>query len=168
MLTKILSGKSCAACRVCCVFDRDDVWEMPLVSEQLKEYIEKEKIVDTDFVPAGKEYRFSVEFEENEELVNCPALTDTGCALGKNKPFDCSIWPFRLMRIDENLCGITVSPVCGTVSALSVSSLSDFVNNHRYDNGKTLLEIITAYATEHPDIIKPYIENYPILSIVKM
>ena len=41
MLKKILSPLSCAQCRVCCVFDRDDCWEMPLVYPELAELINK-------------------------------------------------------------------------------------------------------------------------------
>ena len=34
MLKKILKGESCAACRLCCVFDRYDVWETPVFTAE--------------------------------------------------------------------------------------------------------------------------------------
>ena len=168
MLGKILSKESCANCRVCCIFDREDVWEMPLVSKELKAYITNRSDADVKLTPVGGEYRFDVEFKDGEELVSCPMLTDTGCSLGDNKPFDCRIWPFRIMRIKDNLCGITVSPVCECVSALSVAQLSDFLINHKHENGKALYEIIAGYAVIHTDIIKPYIDDYPILKLVRL
>ena len=39
MLKKILSGESCANCRLCCVFDRYDVWETPVFTEDIKNKI---------------------------------------------------------------------------------------------------------------------------------
>ena len=93
-------------------------------------------------------------------------LTEKGCALGDNKPFDCRVWPFRVNRISENLLGITVSPVCETVSALPVSKLSAFISK-RYNEQGSLADIMLDYAKKHPYIIKPYIDGYPVLKIVK-
>ena len=41
MLTEILSREACAKCRVCCVFDKDDIWEIPVISPETSEYIKK-------------------------------------------------------------------------------------------------------------------------------
>ena len=41
MLTEILSREACAKCRVCCVFDKDDIWEIPVIPPETAEYIKK-------------------------------------------------------------------------------------------------------------------------------
>ena len=35
MLKNILSGNDCAKCRICCVFDKYDIWETPVVDDEL-------------------------------------------------------------------------------------------------------------------------------------
>lgn len=162
MLKKILNPSSCAACRVCCGFDREDVWEIPIVTAELAEYIKKNIKSNVDLEPFGKEYKFKMKFTDGEELSYCPMLTENGCVLKDNKPFDCRIWPFRIMRISDDVIGITVSPVCETVSALPLSELTAFLLGE-----ERMGEKIFEYAAKHPDAIKPYIDNYPILMVKK-
>lgn len=166
MLTEILSREACAKCRVCCVFDKDDIWEIPVISPETAEYIKKNIDENAELEPYEDGYRFVMQFKDGDELTYCPMLTEKGCALGDNKPFDCRVWPFRVNRISENLLGITVSPVCETVSALPVSKLSTFINK-RYNEQGSLADIMLDYAKKHPYIIKPYIDGYPVLKIVK-
>lgn len=152
MLKKILSSETCKNCRVCCVFDRDDVWEIPLVSEEIYKDIIKER-PELKLINRGKtSYVFDMEFKE-DGLTYCPALSETGCTLGKNKPFDCRIWPFRVMKKGDDPV-ITLSPVC------------EFINP-RDKNVQSLAEelapIIFSEAERNPDIIKDYIEGYPVM-----
>lgn len=166
MLKNILEPSSCAKCRVCCVFDRDDIWEIPLVSAELLMYIKEKVNPDIEFEKFGSEYRFVMPFEEGKELSYCPMLTETGCVLKDNKPFDCRVWPFRVNRISDNLCAITVSPVCESVSSLPLNKLRDFLFDDR--KGESLADTMFSYVKTSPDNIKPYIENYPILAIREM
>lgn len=167
MLTKILNRESCAKCRVCCVFDRYDVWEIPVISSDTAEYIKKNIDKNAEFEPYQDGYRFVMHFKDGEELTYCPMLTDKGCILGDKKPFDCKVWPFRVNRISDDILGITVSPVCETVSALPVSKLSTFINEEYYENN-SLADIMFDYANKHPYMIKPYIDGYPVLKIKKI
>lgn len=155
MLKKILSPLSCAECRVCCVFDRDDCWEMPLVYPELAELINK-NYENVPLEKNGEVFGFVPDFDE-EGLAKCPMLTKSGCSLGEKKPFDCKIWPFRVMRTGGQLA-ITVSPVCETVSALPLKALSEFVSQE-------LADTIYNHAKSHPEMIKPYIDGYPILRV---
>lgn len=157
MLTKILSRSECAECKVCCVFDRSDVWEMPLITPKLAEALK------TDY-PDIKLKKISenascqvtdVEFDE-EGLCTCPLLTEKGCALGENKPFDCRIWPFRVMK-KGNLLLLTLSPVCNSVSSLSVAKVSEFVPE--------IAPKILEEAKRNPEMVKEYIEGYPIFAV---
>ncbi len=164
MLTEILSRKSCAECKVCCGFERDDAWEMPVISRELAEYIKQNIDANARLEPYLEDYKFKTDFKDGEELFMCPMLRENGCVLGNDKPFDCRIWPFRAMRIKDNLIGITVSPVCKTVSALPLCKLSEFLLNGE----ERLADIIISYAKEHNDIIKPYIDNYPVLKLFEL
>lgn len=157
MLKEILSGESCAKCRVCCIFDRDDCWEMPLIEADLAAEIEKDfpeakmksigenkvcKVFETDY--------------DSEGLSRCPMLTETGCRLGDKKPFDCRIWPFRIMRKNDCLL-LTLSPVCETVSSLPVDKITEFA-------GK-ISDKLFEEAKRNPEMIKDYIEGYPVFAV---
>ncbi|MDE6724894.1 MAG: hypothetical protein K2J79_04740, partial [Ruminiclostridium sp.] len=86
----------------------------------------------------------------------CPLLTEKGCALGENKPFDCRIWPFRVMK-KGNLLLLTLSPVCNSVSSLSVAKVSEFVP----EIAPKILEEVK----RNPEMVKEYIEGYPIFAV---
>ena len=98
MLRNILSPETCAKCRMCCIFDKYDVWETPVVSAELYEKIHAAR-PELKFVSKGDSgaYIFNMEetWDSERELFICPALDpDKGCTLGDNKPFDCKIWPY--------------------------------------------------------------------------
>lgn len=154
MLKKILSPQTCGKCRVCCVFDKDDVWEIPLISEEIHKNIKNEH-PDLRMIPRGESsHVFEMKFEESG-LTYCPALSETGCILGENKPFDCKIWPLRAMKKNDDIV-ITISPVCESINPENpdVKALAE-----------ELAPVIFAEAEKNPDIIKEYIEGYPIAAI---
>ena len=76
--------------------------------------------------------------------------------LGDEKPFDCRIWPFRVMRLDKRLV-ITLSPVCPVVQTRPLSLIKEVCDE--------LAPVIYAQAQKNPDIVKNYIENFPILNV---
>ena len=154
MLKEILSGKDCASCRVCCIFDRTDCWEVPLVEPALAEHI-SENYPEVKLKKVGRCSVFDSEFDE-KGLTVCPMLTETGCKLGDRKPFDCRIWPFRVMRKDGLLL-LTLSPVCGTVSKLPVEQVSGFAAK--------IADTIYNAAENNPEMIKDYIEGYPVFAV---
>ncbi|MBE6856728.1 MAG: hypothetical protein E7500_04790 [Ruminococcus sp.] len=158
MLKKILSGESCANCRLCCVFDRYDVWETPVFTEDIKNKI-LEKAPDTQFLPVEGGYIFKVSEFDDEGLFSCPALTENGCMLGDEKPFDCRIWPYRIMNIGGRRA-ITIASICDELYNRPLSQLVDFLK-------EGLGEKIFAYADAHPEIVKPYYEGYPVLMFEK-
>lgn len=155
MLKEILSPKTCAKCRLCCSFDRDDSWENPVISEKTAEIV-KEQCKKGELLPYGeKSYRFALSFND-EGLAYCPALTEKGCSLDDNaKPFDCKIWPYRVMRKGDKLV-IVLSPVCESMTAMDFSKTKAF--------GEKIAKEIFMQAEENPDIIKEYIEGYPIVA----
>ncbi len=155
MLKEILKPASCAECRVCCGFDEGDKWEIPLIFSEFREKIEEK--LGVTLKKRGGEYVFDMEFD-GDKLIYCPAKGENGCTLGDLKPFDCLIWPFRVNSLGEFRV-ITVSPVCGTVSKLPLATLSEFIKKDGFS------QKLFRTAREHPDIVKPYIDGYPILCV---
>lgn len=158
MLKNILSPESCKKCRVCCGFVEDDKWEIPLIFSDIKEQIEQ--LLGIKLEKRGGEYVMPMEFD-GDKLVYCPAASPNGCVLGQYKPFDCLVWPFRVNKLGEFLV-ITISPVCETVSKLPLKTLCDFIKTDDFE------EKLYSAAKKHPDMAKPYIEGYPILSVRKV
>ena len=158
MLKGILNPKSCAECKLCCIFDRYDVWETPVFTEEIRDRILESK-PDTQFVKKDNGYIFKVtEFDQNQ-LFSCPALTEKGCMLGDEKPFDCRIWPYRIMSINGQNA-ITIASICEEMYNRPLSQLVDFLKNG-------LAEQIFNYADHHPEIVKPYYDGYPVLMFRK-
>ena len=112
MLSRVLSRSSCAACKFCCSFRRQSLWETPLFPPEVVEKLSK-----------PNEYGVVGEFRNgqivlgpyltaaSEEEVQCTFLDpEKGCILkGEDKPFDCSIWPLRIMDKEGELVISTLS-----------------------------------------------------------
>lgn len=154
MLKKILSGKSCAECRLCCIFDRYDIWETPVFNEEIMNRI-KQLRPGTEFVTKDGGYIFKADNIGADQLFSCPALTETGCMLGDDKPFDCRIWPYRIMEVGGRRA-ITIASICDELYNRPLSQLVGFLK-------EGLAEAIFSYADAHPEIVKPYYEGYPVL-----
>lgn len=154
MPKQILSPQTCAECRLCCVFDCYDVWNTPVIAPELRNKIQK-ILPDAEFLSAGAEsYRFRMHPESNSFA--CPLLNpEKGCLLGDEKPFDCRIFPFRLMHLDDSIV-IAVSPLCDALTQYSLKTLLDFVKAE-------LAETVFAYAEQHPDAVHVYDPLYPVL-----
>lgn len=160
MLKKILSTEDCRNCRYCCCFNREDIWETPIIFPELKKYIEENVSTPINFIEYEDDYLFSMEFKAGEQVVWCPMLSEEGCMLKDQKPYDCKIWPFRIMKRNEDIC-ITVSPGCKTVNSLPLVTLMNFLK-------EGFEEFLYGEAEKHPSTIKKYEEGYPILSIKRL
>ena len=158
MLSKILSKTSCAACKFCCSFRRQSLWETPLFPPEVaaklcreNEYGVVGEFRDGQIILGG--YRT----DDPEEEVPCTFLDpQKGCILkSEDKPFDCSIWPLRIMNKDGKLV-IALTPTCSAIGAVPSKTLVELVQNG-------LGEKIFEYAQPHPYIIKEYKEGFPII-----
>lgn len=157
MLKKILSSETCAKCRLCCKFDRTDTWELPVFEKSTADAA-KAISPGVEFTDSGSELTFKAPVLAGDELFSCPALTENGCGLSQeHKPFDCKIWPFRIMRDNKNRTVIALSELCGGVREYSDESLRDFLESEGLD------KIIFEYASRHPSHIKPIMAGYRII-----
>ena len=153
MLKKILSPETCAACRLCCRFDASDIWELPVLPPETVQAVQKLK-PETEFMPMGTECTFAAPPLEGDALYTCPMLTESGCGLSpEDKPFDCKIWPFRVMQQPDGTHVIAVCELCKGIGELSDEQLRAFLE-------EGLGEQCLAYAERHPSHIKPLKEGY--------
>ena len=158
MLSKILSKFSCAACKFCCSFRRQSLWETPLFPPEVVEKLSKPnkygvvgEFRDSQIILGG--YRT----DDPEEEVPCTFLDpERGCILKpEDKPFDCSIWPLRIMDKDGELV-IALTPTCPSIGAVPSKALAELVKSGLGDK-------IFEYAKTHPEIIKEYRVGFPII-----
>ena len=158
MLSTILSKQSCAACKFCCSFRRQSLWETPLFPLEVVEKLSKpnEYVVVGEFRD-GQIVLGGYKTAAPEEEVPCTFLDpQKGCILKpEDKPFDCSIWPLRIMNKDGKLV-IALTPTCPSVGAVPSQTLVNLVKNGLGDK-------IFEYAKTHPEIIKNYREGFPII-----
>ena len=173
MLSSILSKNTCAACKFCCSFRRQSLWETPLFPPEIAEKLQKtnEYGVTGEFAPASDDtrdahesqnaYRLVLEnnyrTDDPEEEVPCTFLDpERGCILKpEDKPFDCSIWPLRIMDKGGKLV-IALTPTCPAIGATPDKALVDLVQGG-------LGEKIFEYAKTHPYIVKEYREGFPVV-----
>lgn len=156
MLTKLLSRETCAECRLCCEFDRYEVWETPLLSPEVRKKVQA-LLPDAEFIRMGEEsFLFRIREVDENDMFLCPLLDPRrGCMLGTEKPFDCEIWPFRIMELYGRLA-ITLSPLCDAMTAQPIHVLLDFLKQGP-------AEMMFDYAQKHPDVVRPYDTFHPIL-----
>ena len=156
MLKNILSGNDCAKCRICCVFDKYDIWETPVVDDELYGKV-RAAYPETEFISKGNSRIFKCLPEsEGGELYYCPMLDkSSGCRLGDKKPFDCRIWPYRIMYVGGRRA-IVIASNCEEMFNRPLAELVGFLKNGAADE-------IFAYADRHPEIVKPYYEGFPVL-----
>lgn len=163
MLKEILSKETCATCRFCCSFRRKSLWEMPLLTknfiethkyDEFSNEIEYKRVENENEcyqVNLVNKYKTSEEDEEGA----CPFLGEKGCLLTKDKPFDCSIWPLRVMKKEDEIF-ICLTPTCPSINLLPVEKIKTVLKNG-------LGEKIKEFTQKNPYIIKEYRDGFIIL-----
>lgn len=157
MLQPLLSPKECAACRICCVFDRTDLWEFPFLSAETAETMRafspelpvQEAVGGFVYTPTARDW-------DDEGLCVCPALGEHGCRLSAaQKPFACRVWPFRVMQKDGETV-IAVAELCKPVSSRKKEELIAFLQ-------QGLAAELFAYAAAIPASVPDYHDGYTVL-----
>ncbi|MBR6103081.1 MAG: hypothetical protein IKP95_11680 [Ruminococcus sp.] len=148
-----LTKKECAECRQCCTFDGCDLLLTPLITSETRAKIE-ELIPGARFIHHGGSYLLRLE-PDSEGRYPCSLLDQSrGCIMGEEKPFECRIWPLRVMK-DSGELMITLSPDC---PAAKQKPREDILST-----AEELAGEIFAEAKKHPELIKPYDERYEVL-----
>ena len=159
MLSTLLSKADCAKCQLCCKFDSYDIWQTPVIYHSLASKILQEYSHSLKFVKRDSYFLMKMQREEGADIYYCPLLDgDKGCIMDDDKPFDCMIWPFMIMELSGRKV-LTLSPAC------------PIVNSRKFDDvclaaAKAAPEIF-AMADAHPELVRPYMDDHPILVIEK-
>ena len=159
MLKTVLSPDDCAKCRFCCSFRRQSLWETPLFSVDTAKRL-AERYPEAKFKPAADGYLTinidnDYKTDDPEEEALCP-FNKNGCVLtGDDKPFDCSIWPLRVMPHGDVLA-VCLTPTCPVISAKPLDVMRELVSGEVGDK-------VIAYARSHPGMIKERRDDFPVL-----
>ena len=155
MIGKLLSREECAKCRLCCCFDSYDLWETPVIENSTRQRILEDFKPDQDFLDLEDHSLLKMQKEPDRDLYYCSLLDhDKGCIMGTEKPFDCRIWPFRVMDLNGTRV-IVLSTVCPVVQTRPLCEIQAVA--------KELAPQIFAYADRAPFAVKKYISGYPIM-----
>ena len=160
MLSDLMSADTCAKCRYCCSFKSTSLWEMPTFpadslkklakDKDFKYTIEKEGKCSFGRPDISEEYLSANPAEE----VPCPFLdTEVGCTLSpEDKPFDCKLWPLRVMRREGHLL-LTMSIACPSIMAWELEQLRSYAQ-------EKLRKPVREYVDKHPYIVKDMMPGY--------
>ncbi|MBQ4283413.1 MAG: hypothetical protein IJB96_05735 [Lachnospira sp.] len=161
MLSKVLSKETCADCRFCCAFRRCSLWETPFFDREIVDKYSVRGIrfeLSDEAVGCGRlDYTGKYHTDDENEEAPCEFLdVNRGCVLpDEDKPFDCKIWPLRIMNKDGKTV-IALTPTCPAINRYPIEVMEDLVKDGL---GKKIYE----YAQAHPYIIKEYREGFPVL-----
>lgn len=118
MLTHLLRAQDCAACRLCCHFQRSSAWETPAIEPELVALYRELNPPPPLMERADGSITFALRFPPDDASAEapCPMLdASSGCTLPREqRPFECRLWPLRLMRLlpeDESGAEPT-TPLC--------------------------------------------------------
>ena len=110
MLTHLLRAQDCAACRLCCHFQRSSAWETPAIEPELVALYRELNPPPPLMERVDGSITFALRFPPDDASAEapCPMLdASSGCTLPREqRPFECRLWPLRLMRVREDECGM--------------------------------------------------------------
>ena len=162
LLEGLLSPKDCAQCKFCCSCRRSSLWENVIFDDELYSRV-KEEYPEAKFmeIPLGSRVSHMLDFsglyktDDPDEEALCFFNRD-GCLLGADKPFECAIWPLRVMDRDGTLTlGYCLD--CPIFAAIDPDRIMQFIREEKLD------EMIFDYTAKHPETIKSFRGHYQVL-----
>lgn len=162
MLTPILSKEKCAQCKFCCTFRRESIWETPKIpNEVVAMYPEQAQWLRDRGGYAQMCLEGKYRTEDPEEEVPCLFLhPQTGCTFPeKYKPFECKIWPFRVME-KNGVMVLALASGCPIVSRLEDEVLKKFLTPE-------FLQIIKTEVSRKPFIAEEYRDSYRVVALLR-
>ena len=159
MLTCIFTPTSCSHCRLCCHFRRQSAWETPFLEPQLAEQLAERGIPLCTRADGSQSIALSFHTDSPEESCNCPLLDPAkGCTLPREeRPFECRVWPLRLLRDEHDRLCIGCYSDCPALSdATTHEALVSLATGE-------LLPRMLDYARRFPQSIRPLDAGYTII-----
>ena len=159
LLGNLLTPEDCAKCQFCCSFRRCSLWETPIFSPDEIDKLQskyagvKFKKVKDDAYMIDVDDRYKT--DDSEEEVFCAFNKGKGCIMNEDKKFECSAWPFRVMRKDGELV-IAYCKDCRVFAKKSLEEIQSVLDNGL--DGK-----LADYAKKFPAYIRDYRENYRVM-----
>ena len=150
MLTRIFTPDSCAECRLCCNFHRRTAWETPALEPQDVQRLRERGVPLTRHASGADTIALPFRTDDPEEVALCPLLDPArGCTLPREeRPFECRIWPLRLMRDDAGTLLIGCYDACPALTPPVREKL------HAHARGE-LLPALLRFAEHNPAAIRP-------------
>ncbi len=158
MLTQLLSPAVCASCRLCCNFLPESAWETPALEEECAHRLRSMGIALLHRPEGGE--TIALEWPAGCSAANCPLLDPAqGCRLPReNRPLECRLWPFRLMRDDEERCVVAYYSSCPGLAAVPREML--------VRTAEGLRGILEQRAVEFPGSVRRLCEGYEVLFVL--
>ena len=161
-----INPHECHECKFCCSFRRQSLWETPVFDKGTAEQLAK-KYPGVKFVNVGDNsarYDLSGNYltSNPEEEAKCPFLdNESGCVLSaEEKPFDCKLWPLRLMSDENGQIVVALVPTCRQINRRSLNELEELIKGETGDR-------LAAYGEAHKDIVKKRHADFPIIYPLK-
>jgi len=153
MLNKVLKAKDCKKCKQCCQFFLNEDWDIPFLTEfEMNLHKFNSNIVYSH----SKLWKINILGLNNENTTACPFLDkNEGCMLKDNKPFECKIWPFILMKKTNNKPLIALSNDCAIINKCDKDTLIAIA----LKNKDKLFKV----ALEYPEILKHFSDDYELI-----
>ena len=158
MLTQFFTPQQCAECKLCCNFRRSSAWETPALPAPLAEELRAAGVPIEQRADGSCSFRLTYLSADPAETANCPMLdTCRGCTLPREKrPFECRIWPLRLMRTDSGHLVLGLYRGCPALSPSVRRQITAYATDD-------LLPTLLSHAKLHPHSVRPLDAAYDII-----
>ena len=158
MLKNLLSPEDCAKCGFCCSFRRQSLGLTPCFAKETVAEIcglfpdARFKTLPNGAITIDIDDKYRTDDSREEAL--CP-FNRRGCVLpGRLKPFDCELWPFRLMKSGDGLV-LALVPTCPWIEK-DVDKLRAAAS--------VIAKRAVEYAEAHPEIVIEHRDDYRVVA----
>lgn len=157
MLTDFITATDCSTCKLCCNFLRSSAWETPALEPELIYLLQEECVPLAQRQDGSTSFYLHYCTSDASELALCPMLSpQSGCTLPRElRPFECRIWPLRMMRTGGRLA-IGLYKNCPALTGAKRQALIHYATTE-------LLPAMQAYARSHPKAVRDRNNAYDLI-----
>ena len=163
-MKQLTSSKDCLNCKdPCCEFSWVYRKFSPVITEEEREKLLKQGISEKNFKKRGKSWQIRLKFKRLKHVCPFIKLFDGKriCGIQKNKPLDCKMFPFTLVKQKGKL----FLGICRKDSSCHVSEklikTKKFQNHVKYL--KSYLRKNKLKIKNNPDLIFPHMKEVEII-----